>query len=297
MAIILVEACIGMSIDSKPSDEIRSPSPSWDDLYRLAAGQSGWFTGQQAHGCGFSDQLLAKHTKGGLLERRHRGIYRLARFPPADQEDLVVAWLWSRQEGVVSHETALQLHHLSDALPARIHLTLPTHASGEARKVPHDLSLHFADIPEADRTWMGPVPVTRPARTVRDVARDHGDAQLIEAAINQGIRDRVFGVADIGEAATYALSFGPPWADRVFPDEATDSGMLHWFRGRSSRPLPSDWPTLVDDVVCRHGGELFYRRPVPSDNEVLVVVAWPTQPPDSVLATVQRELAEALSWS
>lgn len=286
-----------MAIDSKPKDEIRGAPPSWDALYTLAAGQSGWFTGQQAHGCGFSDQLLAKHTKSGLLERRHRGIYRLARFPPADHEDLVVAWLWSRQEGVVSHETALQLHHLSDALPARIHLTLPTHASGEARKVPGDLSLHFADIPEADRTWMGPVPVTRAARTVRDVAADHGDAQLVEAAINQGIRDRVFGVADIGEAAAYALSFGPPWVDRVFPDEATESGVHHSFRGRSSRPLPSDWPTIADEVVRRHGGHLLHRRHFAADNEVRVVVAWRAQPPDSLIAIVQHELAEALSWS
>ena len=54
-----------------------------------------------------------------------RGIYRLVHFPASDHEDLVVLWLWSEQAGVFSHETALALHDLSDALPGKVHMTLP----------------------------------------------------------------------------------------------------------------------------------------------------------------------------
>jgi predicted transcriptional regulator of viral defense system len=60
------------------------------------------------------------------LQRLRRGIYRIARFPPTENEDLIVIWLWSRRDGVFSHDTALSLHQLSDALPTRYHITVPT---------------------------------------------------------------------------------------------------------------------------------------------------------------------------
>lgn len=174
-------------------------------LRELAMAQSGCFTSAQANERGVSDSVLAQWARVGKLERRHRGIYRLPDFPPSEDEDLVVAWLWSQQRGVISHETALQLHQLSDAMPARIHLTLPLELADRARewKVPDNLVLHFADIPEAHRTWTGPVPVTRPARSVNDVAEALGDPLLVEQAANQGIRHLLFGVRDVVSAVRY----------------------------------------------------------------------------------------------
>ena len=52
-------------------------------------------------------------------------MYRLVEFPTGEHEDLVIAWLWSDRAGVFSHDTALALHNLSDALPAHLHMTLP----------------------------------------------------------------------------------------------------------------------------------------------------------------------------
>ena len=99
--------------------------PDWDRLFETAAGQSGYVTTKQAAEAGYSTHLLRKHILAGRVTRPQRGIYRLVHFPVGEHEELVTAWLWSEQAGVVSHQTALSLHGLSDVLPAQVHLTLP----------------------------------------------------------------------------------------------------------------------------------------------------------------------------
>src|SRR5687767_5773912 len=91
--------------------------PDWNRLFEIAVGQSGLFTTQQAADAGYSPQLLIHHVRTGRVARVQRGIYRLVHFPAADHEELVAAWLWSERAGVVSHQSALALHDLSDILP------------------------------------------------------------------------------------------------------------------------------------------------------------------------------------
>ena len=81
--------------------------PHPDPLYTLAAGQEGHFTTPQAEASGYSRQLLRHHVLGGKFLRVQRGIYRFVQFPAGTHEHLVVAWLWSEQKGVLSHQTAL----------------------------------------------------------------------------------------------------------------------------------------------------------------------------------------------
>ncbi len=181
--------------------------PNWSTLRVLAAGQAGHVTAAQATAHGFSPQLLSKHAAAGNLTRPLRGIYRLADFPPGENEDLVVAWLWSGEEAVVSHESALQLHALSDAMPSRIHLTLPSTERARRRVVPPLYALHFADLDPADRTWIGPVPLTTQARTVLDVAAAHGDPAIVRQAVDEGIRRGLFRVWDVVPAVDYAQGF------------------------------------------------------------------------------------------
>jgi predicted transcriptional regulator of viral defense system len=181
--------------------------PDWSAVRVLAAGQEGHFTVAQAVACGFSEQLLSKHVAAGNLARPLRGIYRLAYFPPGENEDLVVAWLWSGEEAVVSHESALQLHGLSDAMPSRVHLSLPTAWRARRRVVPPLYLLHFADLGPPDHAWIGAVPVTTPSRTVLDVAAAHGDAGLVRQAIDEGLRRGHFRVWDVVPAIVYAQGF------------------------------------------------------------------------------------------
>ena len=194
------------------------PRPDWVGLRVVAAGQAGFFTAAQAAESGFSKQLLSMHTAKGRFVRHLRGIYRLVDFTPTErpltpidraQDDLVVAWLWSGSVGVISHESALLLHDLSDALPARVHITLPAADELRRREVPSSFVLYFKDIQPIDRAWMGPVPITTSVRTVLDVTAAHGDPNLVRQAVDQGLRRALFRVWDLVPAITYAAGFAP----------------------------------------------------------------------------------------
>jgi predicted transcriptional regulator of viral defense system len=108
----------------------------------MAVGQEGHFTTQQAAGAGYSPQLLQKYLRNGRVIRVRRGVYRIVHYPAGQHEDLVALWLWSGQPGVFSHETALMLHDLSDALPSKAHLTLPSDWRTRRLRVPKGVVLH-----------------------------------------------------------------------------------------------------------------------------------------------------------
>lgn len=174
--------------------------PDWAALYALAASQEGYFTTAQAAGAGYSRPLLDHHLKAARFLRVRRGIYRLRDFPSSDHEDLVVAWLWSDHQGVVSHETALLLHGLSDVLPDRVDLTVP--AAWRARRliVPPLVCLHHADVPDAERAWSGPVLVTSPLRTLADCVSGHLQPDLVAQAVRDGLRRGLFTRREIDAA-------------------------------------------------------------------------------------------------
>jgi hypothetical protein len=74
--------------------------------------------------------------------------------------------------GVVCHQSALSIHGLSDVNPARIHLTLPA-ALRLRRQVPMVLVIHYADLASEDVERVEGVPVTTPARCIRDAHAIH----------------------------------------------------------------------------------------------------------------------------
>lgn len=176
-----------------------STRPDWNRLYETAAQQQGHFTISQAADAGYSRQLLQHHIRKGRVARTRRGLYRLTHFPPGDQEDLVIFWLWSQCQGVFSHQTALFLHDLSDALPGRVHMTLPPEVVLRRRSVPAGLRIHPGSVPAPDRTWSGAVPVTRPLRTLRDCLDASVSPELVHQAIGTGLARGLFSPSDIGE--------------------------------------------------------------------------------------------------
>jgi predicted transcriptional regulator of viral defense system len=174
--------------------------PSWDHLYEVASAQAGYFTAADARETGFSLPLLQHHLHAGRVERAQRGVFRLVNFPSSEEEGLVPTWLWSRREGTFSHQTALALHQLSDALPSKLHLTVPTAWKKRRIKVPRDVVLYFADLQNDDRAWRGPVQVTSPLRTVTDCTVDAVAPDLVEQAKRQGFRRGLFTRSDLKRA-------------------------------------------------------------------------------------------------
>jgi predicted transcriptional regulator of viral defense system len=177
----------------------RRAAPSWDALFEVASGQEGLFTTVQAADAGYSPQLLQKHLQAGRIQRVRRGVYRLVHFPPGDHEELAAVWLWSARAGVFSHETALFLHGLSDVLPARVHLTLPASWRARRLRVPRGVVLHHADVPKDERSWVGPVPVTAPRRTLADCIAAGVAPDLVEQAIEQAATRGVVPRAAVAE--------------------------------------------------------------------------------------------------
>jgi predicted transcriptional regulator of viral defense system len=182
--------------------------PNWTTLYETAAGQEGHFTTGQAAETGYSAPLVAYHLRMGRFVRVLRGVYRLAQFPVGEHEDLVALWLWTARQGVFGFETALALHELSDALPSRVHLVLPE--SWRARRVrfPVNTACVYADVGDADRTWVGCLPVTTPARAVRDCAAAHVAPDLVRQAVSEGLRRGLFARAEVESALRYVDTFG-----------------------------------------------------------------------------------------
>ena len=164
---------------------------TFDALFDLAEGQQGYFTAKQAKDVGYLLGSQAHHVKAGNWVRVVRGVYRLARFPQSGEEQLVIYALWSRNragepEGVYSHQTALSIHELSDVNPAKLHMTVPP-AFRRSAKVPGILALHHALLGEKDVEPRQGFIVTRPLRTIADLAAAESVARdIIQQALTEG---------------------------------------------------------------------------------------------------------------
>lgn len=131
-------------------------------LTALAAAQGGFFTSKQAASLGYTAPKRSYHVRAGNWIRERRGIFRLAGQPLPARPDLILWWLWSRNrqdepQGTFSHETALALHELTDAMPARIHMTVPAGFRRSAA-IPKAVVLRVADVASSEIEWFGAVP-------------------------------------------------------------------------------------------------------------------------------------------
>lgn len=168
-----------------------------ENLFQVAERQQGYFTSADAKKLGYDYPHQHFHVKQGNWIRIDHGIYRLKKYPAAPQEDLMRWWLWSRKKAVVSHESAAALYELGDLLPAKIHLTVPI----DFRKSPaKSLVLHKADLEASEIERRDGLPVTKPLRTLLDLARSHLDDERLSSvskdAIKKGLvtRNELLGV-------------------------------------------------------------------------------------------------------
>src|SRR5260221_12766903 len=150
----------------------------WDPrLYELAEAQAGYFTAAQAREAGLHQVRLAQLHQRGDIERVTRGVYRLTRFPVSPLGQYMEAALWPQvrrpdAHGVISHESALAIYGLSDASPAKVHVTLPPEFRIR-RAVPKRLALHYADLKPKEVRQIEGLPVTTAARAIPDAHARH----------------------------------------------------------------------------------------------------------------------------
>jgi len=196
----------------------RDPQENAQALYYIAASQAGYFTAAQARAVGYTYRQQHYHASRGNWLRVDRGIFRLRDYPPGEREDLIRWSLWSRDQkgvpqAVVSHETALTVHDLSDVMPERVHLTV---ARGFRKRAPAGCVLHFAVLAKEEIEPRPGFPVTAPLRTLIDVAdsavsQEHLDVAVREALERGLVRRSVLGSVRCQPAARIRLdrALGP----------------------------------------------------------------------------------------
>lgn len=169
---------------------MRSSLLARKSLLALAAEQGGYFTAHQAITLGYTYPDQVYHVAHSNWERVERGIYHLSAYPECDRSDLVILSLMSinRQgmpQAVASYETALAIHELSDANPAKIHLTVPP---GFRRHLPKNTQLHYELVDESEKEQRIGYWVTTPLRTICDIAASPQSWIFLEQAIRDALR-------------------------------------------------------------------------------------------------------------
>lgn len=167
----------------------RSTTQAARTLFSTAMEQGGYFTAKQAIQAGYGYPHLEYHESAGNFERAGHGLYRLTTLPHTENDEYVRLALWSRDrkdtpQAVVSYETALTLHELSDLLPAAIHLTVPV----RFRKAPPvGCVLHKAELSPGDIEERIGFRVTTPLRTLLDAATGGVSQEELQKAVREAL--------------------------------------------------------------------------------------------------------------
>lgn len=147
-------------------------------LLHIAEAQQGYFTSKQAVECGFSrPNFHRKILSGKWCKEEVWGIYRLANYPSTSRPELTLWTLWSADkqgdpQGIWSHETALDIHGLSEVASDKLHMSVPR-SFRKSTEIPKNLCLHFVDeIPRSEIELRQGYRVTTPLRSLADVIQE-----------------------------------------------------------------------------------------------------------------------------
>jgi predicted transcriptional regulator of viral defense system len=164
------------------------PGAKYGAVFEIAADHYGFLTVEQARDAEVSHKTLHAMVRRGTLEHVSNGLYRVAAISPAPRAQYMEASLWPRGlQGIISHDSALVLHDLSDVNPTRIHVTVPSRHR-ILRPVPPLYVVHHADLAANEVEYVEGIPATTPSRTIRDCYQAHLGPALIRQAVEDAVR-------------------------------------------------------------------------------------------------------------
>jgi predicted transcriptional regulator of viral defense system len=164
------------------------PGRIYTQLLELAQERYGYLTPEDVRAAGIDPLRLQDFVRRDLAERVARGVYRIALVPSTPLDQYMEATLWPQGvQGVLCHETALELHQLCDVNPAKIHLTVPGRYRVR-RAVPPLYVLHHRDLDDHDVTRHEGIPIVTPYRAVLDGIEANLGARLIDQAVETATR-------------------------------------------------------------------------------------------------------------
>ena len=144
----------------------------------IADTQFGVFSRSQALAVGFTARQIQLRVEARRWEARHRGVYQLVGALPSLQQTAMAGALFAGDGALVSHGTAGLLWGIAGARAVATELWVPS-----ARRTDLEgLVLHRGQrLDRADRTTLGPIPVTTAARTIIDLSARMEDDRLLNA--------------------------------------------------------------------------------------------------------------------
>ncbi len=176
-------------------------------LHELAFRQAGYLSAAQALEVGYSYQAQKYHVDRGNWLKVDRGLFRLAEWPSA-ADDAYVRWtVWSDGVGVVSFQSAADVHDLGEFDLADVHLTVAS-----ARSAPAGVVLHVDPLNDDDVEDRGSFRVTTVPRTLLDLASARVSQDQLTAAVHDALAG---GRAGVGTLRRRMDDFGAEAALRL----------------------------------------------------------------------------------
>lgn len=170
------------------------PKSQFQEVLAIAEDNDGLIPTAAARAAGINPNTLVKMASRGRIQRVFRGVYRLPGYPAlaAKFADYRSALAWAKAsngpKATISHESALALFGISDALPSRMHITIPENSRFRHRPIPSRINVHKADLAPSEITLSNGIPVTTVDRTIEDVIQT-GRIDLASAALEQAIKE------------------------------------------------------------------------------------------------------------
>ncbi len=161
----------------------------WNKAIELATDQYGFITFEDLRGLGEDPVRLRQWVKRGGVERVGHGIYRFQQIPATALDPYMLATLWPAGRGVLSHDTALELHELCDINPDKIHITLPAaYRYRPRRRGGEQYVVHHENLVEDDITWHEGIHMVTPAMAIGQAIDSRVPVHLVRQAIEKAGR-------------------------------------------------------------------------------------------------------------
>lgn len=184
----------------------------------FTADQWGMITSRQATGLGLDRPTLHRLTNAGHLDHVRHGVYASTAAGITAAREQQAAWLalnpavasWERplpdpDGGVLSHQSAINIHGLGELVNDRITFTTPR------RRTSRDPDVWFkiAELAEDDIVLVDSLPVTTVLRTICDLLDQHIDGSHIATIIREGVIANMVGLDELAEhIGPFALRYG-----------------------------------------------------------------------------------------
>ena len=157
-------------------------------LFEVASEQGGYFTAAQARSARLQQGATRPSRQIRSLHPSASGALPISRIPEFTARRRIAAWLATGKEvAAVSHDSALDILGLSDAVPEVVHLTVPRTKRYRSRFPGIAIHTTTRRLGKSDVVVRDGIRVTAAARSIIDAAETGTAPEQITAAVGQAL--------------------------------------------------------------------------------------------------------------